>query len=122
MPSVLGDGLTIAAVLPREDARDVFIRRVAKALRELGAGAVVGTASLRRQAIVKRLRPDLEVVPIRANVETPLRKLDERAGDPTPLAPPGFNRPGLTHPPTSIFPVAEFLPALAPPIVSPQPP
>src|ERR1700730_17333803 len=51
MPTVLPDGLTITAVLPREDARDVFITRVAHTLRELGAGAVVGTASLRRQGI-----------------------------------------------------------------------
>src|SRR4029077_17931040 len=77
MPTVLPEGLTIAAVLPREDARDVFISRAANTLRELRAGAVVGTASLRRQAIVKRLRPDLAVVPIRGNVDTRLRKLDE---------------------------------------------
>src|SRR6202011_5685054 len=57
IPTQLPDGLMIAAVLPREDARDVFISRVAKTLRELAAGAVVGTASLRRQAIVKRLPP-----------------------------------------------------------------
>src|SRR5580704_15306810 len=60
MPTVLPDGLTIAGVLPREDARDVFISRIAKTLQDLKPGAVVGTASLRRQAIVKRLRPDLE--------------------------------------------------------------
>src|SRR6202040_2748823 len=54
MPTVLPDRLMIAAVLPREDARDVFISRVAKTLQDLRAGAVVGTASLRRQAIVKR--------------------------------------------------------------------
>ena len=62
MPTVLPDGLAIAAVLPREDARDVFISRKAKTLRDLPAGARIGTASLRRQALVKRLRPDLDVV------------------------------------------------------------
>src|SRR5262245_58656954 len=59
MPTVLPDGLAITAVLPREDPRDVFISRKAKTLRELMPGSVVGTASLRRQALVKRLRPDL---------------------------------------------------------------
>ena len=58
MPTALPDGLIIAAVLPREDPRDVFISRKASSLRELPAGSVVGTASLRRQALVKRLRPD----------------------------------------------------------------
>src|SRR5260370_8236424 len=118
MPTVLPDGLTIAAVLPREDARDVFISRVAKTLRELAAGAVVGTASLRRQAIVKRLRPDLEVVPIRGNVETRLRKLDEGAVDATLLALAGFKRLGPTHAASSLFAVDEFLPAVGQGIVA----
>ena len=118
MPTVLPDGLTIAAVLPREDARDVFISRVAKTLQELRAGAVVGTASLRRQAIVKRLRPDLEVVPIRGNVETRLRKLDDGVVDATLLALAGLKRLGLTHALTSIFAVEEFLPAVGQGIVA----
>jgi hydroxymethylbilane synthase len=59
MPTVLPAGLVLAAFLPREDARDAFISRKAKTLRELPHGAVVGTASPRRQALVKRLRPDL---------------------------------------------------------------
>jgi hydroxymethylbilane synthase len=118
MPTVLPDGLTIAAVLPREDARDVFISRVAKTLQELRAGAVVGTASLRRQAIVKRLRPDLEVVPIRGNVETRLRKLDDGVVDATLLALAGLKRLGLTHALTSIFSIDEFLPAVGQGIVA----
>jgi hydroxymethylbilane synthase len=118
MPTVLPDGLTIAAVLPREDARDVFISRVAKTLADLPAGAVVGTASLRRQAIVKRLRPDLAVVPIRGNVETRLRKLDEGVVDATLLALAGLKRLGLTHALTSIFAVDEFLPAVGQGIVA----
>jgi hydroxymethylbilane synthase len=118
MPTVLPDGLTIAAVLPREDARDVFISRVAKTLQELAAGAVVGTASLRRQAIVKRLRPDLAVVPIRGNVETRLRKLDDGVVDATLLALAGLKRLGLTHALTSIFAVEEFLPAVGQGIVA----
>src|SRR5947209_685089 len=75
MPTILPPGLVIAAVLPREDARDVFISRKAKTLAELPGGATVGTASLRRQALVKRRRADLAVVPLRGNVETRLRKL-----------------------------------------------
>jgi hydroxymethylbilane synthase len=118
MPTVLPDGLTITAVLPREDARDVFISRVAGSLRELRPGAVVGTASLRRQAIVKRLRPDLEVVPIRGNVETRLRKLDEGAVDATLLALAGLKRLGLAQAATSIFAVDEFLPAVGQGIVA----
>jgi hydroxymethylbilane synthase len=118
MPTVLPDGLTIAAVLPREDARDVFISRAANTLRELRAGAVVGTASPRRQAIVKRLRPDLDVVPIRGNVETRLRKLDEGVVDATLLALAGLKRLGLTHAATSIFAVDEFLPAVGQGIVA----
>ncbi|HEY4408109.1 MAG TPA: hydroxymethylbilane synthase [Xanthobacteraceae bacterium] len=118
MPTVLPDPLTIAAVLPREDARDVFISRAAKTLQELPAGAVVGTASLRRQAIVKRLRPDLAVVPIRGNVDTRLRKLDEGVVDATLLALAGLKRLGLTHALTSIFPIDEFLPAVGQGIVA----
>jgi hydroxymethylbilane synthase len=118
MPTVLPDPLTITAVLPREDARDVFISRAAKTLQELPAGAVVGTASLRRQAIVKRLRPDLAVVPIRGNVDTRLRKLDEGVVDATLLALAGLKRLGLTHALTSIFSVEEFLPAVGQGIVA----
>jgi hydroxymethylbilane synthase len=118
MPTVLPDGLLITAVLPREDPRDVFISRMANTLRELRPGAVVGTASLRRQAIVKRLRPDLEVVPIRGNVETRLRKLDEGAVDATLLALAGLKRLGLRGAATSIFAVDEFLPAVGQGIVA----
>src|SRR5580692_8495860 len=118
MPTVLPDGLLITAVLPREDPRDVFISRMANTLRELRPGAVVGTASLRRQAIVKRLRPDLEVVPIRGNVDTRLRKLDEGAVDATLLALAGLKRLGLAKAATSIFAIDEFLPAVGQGIVA----
>ena len=94
MPTVLPAGLAIVAVLPREDPRDVFISRKSRTLRELPHGAVVGTASLRRQALVKRLRPDLEVVNFRGNVETRLRKLDAGEVDATLLALAGLKRLG----------------------------
>jgi len=118
VPTVLPHGLILTAVLPREDARDVFIGRTVKTLGELAAGAVVGTASLRRQAIVKRLRPDLEVVPIRGNVDTRLRKLAEGVVDATLLALAGLKRLGLTQAATSIFTLDEFLPAVGQGIVA----
>ena len=85
----------LAACLEREDARDVFISRKAKTLAALPQGAKVGTASLRRQAQVKRLRPDLEVENLRGNVETRLRKLDDGVVDATLLALAGLKRLGL---------------------------
>src|SRR3954452_24093810 len=118
MPTLLPDGLVIAAVLPREDARDVFISRKAATLRELASGARVGTASPRRQALVKRLRPDLDVVPFRGNVETRLRKLDEGVVDATLLALAGLRRLGLAEAATAILDTEEFLPAVGQGIVA----
>ena len=112
MPTVLPDGLAIAAVLPREDARDVFISRKAKTLRDLPPGARVGTASLRRQALVKRLRPDLDVVTFRGNVETRLRKLDAGEVDATLLALAGLKRLGLADAATAVLTLDEFIPAV----------
>ena len=118
MPTVLPDGLIIAAVLPREDPRDVFISRKASSLRNLPAGAVVGTASLRRQALVKRLRPDLEVVPFRGNVETRLRKLDAGEVDATLLALAGLRRLGLADAATETLSADEFIPAVGQGIIA----
>ena len=118
MPTVLPDGLIIAAVLPREDPRDVFISRKAKSLRELPAGAVVGTASLRRQALVKRLRPDLNVVSFRGNVETRLRKLDAGEVDATLLALAGLKRLGLADAATETLDANEFIPAVGQGIIA----
>ena len=112
MPTVLPPGLMLAGFLPREDARDAFISRKAEALRDLPPGAVVGTASLRRQAMVKRLRPDLTVVPLRGNVETRLRKLDAGEVDATLLAVAGLKRLGLLSAATAILEPDEFLPAV----------
>jgi len=112
LPTVLPTGLVLAGFLPREDARDAFISRKAKSLRELARGAVVGTASLRRQAMVKRLRPDLEVATLRGNVETRLRKLDAGAADATLLAVAGLKRLGLLAAATAILEADEFLPAV----------
>src|SRR5215470_13781872 len=111
-------GLLITAVLPREDPRDVFISRKAKTLRELPLGAKVGTASLRRQAQVKRLRPDLDVVSFRGNVETRLRKLDEGIVDATLLALAGLKRLGRADAATAILDTDEFLPAVGQGIIA----
>jgi hydroxymethylbilane synthase len=112
MPTVLPDGLVLAACLAREDVRDAFISRKASDLRALPAGSVVGTSSLRRQAQVLRLRPDLRVANFRGNVETRLRKLDQGVADATLLALAGLKRLGLAHAATAILPVEEFLPAV----------
>jgi hydroxymethylbilane synthase len=118
LPTLLPPGLAIVAALPREDPRDVFISRKAKTLRALADGATVGTASLRRQALVKRLRPDLKVVSFRGNVETRLRKLDEGVVDATLLALAGLRRLGLAEAATAILDTEEFLPAVGQGIVA----
>ncbi len=112
MPTVLPDGLILAACLPREDVRDAFISRKAATLPELPRGAVVGTASLRRQALVKRLRPDLQVVSFRGNVETRLKKLEDGVVDATLLAFAGLKRLGRADAATSILDIDTFLPAV----------
>ena len=112
MPTVLPDGLMLVACLPREDVRDAFISRKAASLRELPHGAVVGTASLRRQAQVKRLRPDLSTIVLRGNVETRLRKLDAGEVDATLLALAGLRRLGLVDHVTALLDIETFLPAV----------
>ena len=112
LPTVLPPGLVLAGFLPREDPRDAFISRKAKTLRELPPGAVVGTASPRRQALVKRLRPDISVVSLRGNVETRLRKLEAGEVDATLLAVAGLKRLGLLSAATAILDPDEFLPAV----------
>jgi hydroxymethylbilane synthase len=112
MPTVLPDGLMLAACLQREDIRDAFISRKAATLAGLPHGAVVGTASLRRQAMVKRLRPDLQVVSFRGNVETRLKKLDDGVVDATLLAFAGLKRLGRADAATSILDADVFLPAV----------
>jgi hydroxymethylbilane synthase len=111
MPTILPDGLMLAACLEREDPRDVFISGKAGALTDLPPGARVGTASLRRQAIMKRARPDLEVALLRGNVETRLRKLDDGEADAIILALAGLRRLGLETRASRIMSTEEFLPA-----------
>ena len=112
MPTFSQPGLMLAACLEREDPRDVFISRKAGSLAELPQGATLGTASLRRQAIAKRARGDLRVVPLRGNVETRLRKLADGEVDATILALAGLKRLGLVEHATKIMSAEEFLPAV----------
>jgi hydroxymethylbilane synthase len=111
MPTILPPGLVIAACLEREDPRDVLISSKAKSIAALPRNARVGTASLRRQAIMKRMRPDLDVAPLRGNVETRLRKLDAGEADAIILALAGLRRLGLEARATTIMSADEFLPA-----------
>ncbi len=113
VPTILPAGLTIECYLPRADVRDAFISPKAASLTQLPAAAVVGTSSLRRQAQVKRLRPDLKVVPLRGNVDTRLRKLQEGAVDATLLACAGLTRLGLSGRITQAVSVDDMLPAVA---------
>lgn len=112
MPTVLPDGLALVACLEREDPRDVLVSRVAKSFADLPHGARLGTASLRRQAMAKRLRPDLQVEILRGNVETRLRRIDAGDFDATLLALAGLRRLGLEHAATAILDTDDFLPAV----------
>jgi hydroxymethylbilane synthase len=112
LPTWLPDGLLIVACLPREDVRDVLVSRKADTLQALPHGAVVGTASLRREALVRRTRPDLRVVPLRGNVETRLRKLDEGVVDATVLALAGLKRLGRADAASVVLSPDEFPPAV----------
>lgn len=111
MPTVLPDGLGLVAFLEREDVRDAFIGRAAPRLEDLPLNAVVGSASLRRQALIRRLRPDISVITFRGQVETRLRKLDEGLADATLLAHAGLKRLGNTKVITELLDPESFPPA-----------
>ncbi len=112
LPTALPDGLALIACLEREDVRDVFISPRAKSIADLPNGATVGTVSLRRQALVKRMRPDLRIELFRGNVETRLRKLNEGVVDATLLALAGLKRLGLAQVATALLPIDDFPPAV----------
>lgn len=113
VPTVSQDGLEIACVPQREDPRDAFISLKYASLEELPAGATLGTASLRRQAQVRRMRPDIEVVNFRGSVQTRLRKLGEGEADATFLAVAGLNRLGNRDKITRALATSTMLPAIA---------
>ncbi len=111
LPTHLPSEIVIAGYLPREDARDAWISRGGLELDELPAGAVVGTASLRRAAQVKRRRPDIQTTLLRGNVETRLSKVEKGEIDATLLAVAGLKRLGLAGRATALLPLEAFPPA-----------
>ena len=111
MPTRLPDGLEISAFLEREDVRDAFIGRTAQALLDLPEGATIGSSSLRRQALIRRARPDLRVETFRGNVQSRLRKLNEGQVDGTLLALAGLKRLALSDVATELLSVERFPPA-----------
>lgn len=112
VPFELRDGLVIGAVPRREDPRDALVSRTGQGLFELPAGARVGTSSLRRQAAIRHLRPDLRVDTLRGNVDTRLRRLEEGQFDAIVLAASGLKRLGLAARITEYLPVEQFIPAV----------
>jgi hydroxymethylbilane synthase len=113
VPTVLPAALILPCVLEREDPRDAFLCLTADRLADLPSGAVVGTASLRRAAQILRRRPDLRIEPLRGNVHTRLRRLEDRVVDATLLAMAGLRRLGCADRATAPLSPEEMLPAVA---------
>ncbi|MCW5750434.1 MAG: hydroxymethylbilane synthase [Alphaproteobacteria bacterium] len=113
VPTFLPAGLSVAAILPREDVRDALIAPGVAAIGALAPGARVGTASLRRQAQLLHRRPDLQVATLRGNVQTRLARLAEGRFDATLLALAGLRRLGLADRASAVIPTEEMLPAVA---------
>ncbi len=112
MPALLPEGLCLVAFPPREDPRDVLLTRAGGGLDDLPRGARVATSSLRRRALLLARRPDLSVEPIRGNVDTRLRKLEEGLCDAMVMARAGLDRLGLKPEHAQLLSVEEFLPAV----------
>jgi hydroxymethylbilane synthase len=113
LPTKLPYGFAVGAVLPRFDVRDAFVSLKHPTLASLPQGATLGTSSLRRKAQVRHLRPDLNVVDFRGNVQTRLQKLADGVADATMLACAGLERLGMTDRITSRIEITEMLPAVA---------
>jgi hydroxymethylbilane synthase len=112
LPTHLPSEIVIAGYLPREDVRDAWIGRNGATIDALPPGAVVGTASLRRAAQVKRRRPDLQTTLLRGNVHTRLAKVESGEVDATLLALAGLKRLGLADRATALLPLQDFPPAV----------
>ena len=112
VPAVIADSLFLAAIPRREDPRDALVTRTGARLAELPAGARVGTGSLRRALALRGARPDLVVEPVRGNVDTRLRKVDEGQYDAVVLAFAGLKRLGLEGRATEVLEPGVSLPAI----------
>jgi len=112
VPALLPQGLVIAAILKRADPRDVFISNRVKRIAQLPKGASIGTSSLRRQAQLAALRPDLCFYPLRGNIDTRLHKLDQGQFDAIILAAAGLERLNLTHRITEYCETSMMLPGI----------
>jgi hydroxymethylbilane synthase len=112
MPAEMPPGCILGAVPLREDCRDAFISHRYDSLAEIPAGGRVGTGSLRRKVQILHRRPDLEVVHLRGNVDTRLRKLESEGLDAIILAAAGLKRLGLGHVPRGYLATTEMLPAI----------
>ena len=112
VPTALPAGLALSAFLEREDPSEAFLSNKASSLETLPKGARVGTSSVRRHAQVARRRPDLEIVLLRGNVDTRIRKLDEGEMDAIFLALAGLKRLGLADRATAILDPKDWLPSL----------
>ena len=111
VPMELPEGFSLACVMAREDPRDAFVSNNHANLDALPQGAVVGTSSLRRMALLRALRPDLRIEPLRGNLDTRLRKLDEGLYDAIVLAAAGLKRLGLHERIRAVFEPSVMLPA-----------
>ena len=111
VPMDLPEGFVLACVLEREDPRDALVSPRFESLDALPQGAVVGTSSLRRMALLRALRPDLRIEPLRGNLDTRLRKLDEGQYDAIVLAAAGLKRLGLASRIRAVFEPDAMLPA-----------
>ena len=111
VPMSLPEGFSLACVMEREDPRDAFVSNRYDSLDALPQGAVVGTSSLRRVALLRSLRPDLKIEPLRGNLDTRLRKLDDGVYDAIVLAAAGLKRLGLAERIRTVFETTEMLPA-----------
>ena len=113
VPMDLPAGFALAAVWEREDPRDAFVSSRYASVADLPQGAVVGTSSLRRVVQLKNLRPDLRIEPLRGNLDTRLRKLDDGHYHAIVLAAAGLKRLGKADVATAILDMTEMLPAVA---------
>ena len=113
VPTYLPEGIVLPCNLPREDVRDAFISLKYKSIADLPDGAVIGTASLRRQCQLLSKFPNLKVTNFRGNVQSRLRKLNENVVDATLLAYAGLRRLNLTEHVTDLISIEDMLPAVA---------